>query len=312
MKRKMPATLKSFLANNASWYAADCFSIALPNGQAIHATTGQWDITFRTDTPGWGGPQTTFRTAANGAWSRGDITSQAGFGLSSNSMDLNCSPDVDTVYPGTSLSILAAAHLHLFDGAKVAVYAVYMPIGSYGDVSVGIETKFEGVIIRNGKLSRPQAQFEVADYFFVLNMKVPSRVLQTNCPHGFADENCGLNPGDYTQTLTANPASTSLQIVATSLPQPNGYFAQGVLTCLTGANAGLSQTVKTHASGVLTMMSPWLLPVSPGDTFSAIKGCDKTPSTCAGTVRANGTPESNDFRTRFGGQPFTPPPTAAI
>lgn len=311
MKRKIPASLKTWLANNNAWTEADCFLLTLPTGQTLAVTTGQWDITFRTDTPGWGGPQTTFSALAYGRWERGSITSEAAYSFAASTMELTCTPPAGVNYPGLPASLLAAAHFHLFDGATVWVYTAYMPLDTYGNVSQGIETKFQGTVIDAPKLNRGRVQFEVADPLFLLNMKVPSRVLQSNCPHSFADTNCGLNPADYTQTFTAGPASTVMQLAA-SIPQSNGYFAQGVVTCLSGANAGLSQTVKTHASGVLTLMHPWLFPVSSGDTFSVIKGCDKTPATCAATVRANNTVEPNDFRTRFGGQPFTPPPTAAV
>lgn len=311
MKRLFPVSLKSFLATSTDWYEADCFIIQLPTGETIYATSGQWDITFRTDTPGWSGPQITFYSTQYGVWERGAITSEGDFSLSANTMTLTCTPQPDTTYPGLPLTLLAAAHQHLFDGATVWVYTAYMPIGGYGNVDAGIETKFQGTIINAPKLSRPFVQFDVADPLYLLNMKVPSRVLQSNCPHSFADVNCGLDPANFTQALTAAAGSTPYQIVAT-ISQAAGYFTQGVLTCTAGANVGLSQTVKDHTSGLLVMTAPWILPVSPGDTFSAIKGCDKTPATCAATLRADGTAEPDDFRHRFGGQPFTPPPTAAI
>jgi uncharacterized phage protein (TIGR02218 family) len=311
MKRKFPSTLKAFLAGNTNWYEADCFLFQLPNGQTMNVTTGQWDITFRADTPGWGGPQTTFYSANFGQWSRGAITSEAGFSLAANTMDLTCMVDDSTLFPGLSINMLAAAHSHLFDGATVWVYTAYMPTDGYGNVSTGIETKFQGVIQRATKLSRGLIEFEVADPLFLLNMKVPGRVIQTNCSNQFTDANCGLNPADYTVNVTATSGSNAFEIFA-SMPQAAGYFTQGVVKCLSGANVGWSQTVKAHTSGLLTLMRPFVLPVSAGDTFAVIKGCDKTVSTCAGTTRANGTPEPNNFRTRFGGQPFTPPPTAAI
>jgi hypothetical protein len=216
------------------------------------------------------------------------------------------------MYPGLSIGILNAAFNHLFDGATVWVYAAYMPLGQYGGVQV-FETKFQGTITTRPVLDMNLLQFDCADPFFLLNLKVPSRLLQSNCPWSFADGNCGLSAANFTVDFTAATGSTQyvLSPVA-AFPQAAGYFAQGVVTCLTGANAGLSQTVKLNASGTLSMTVPWLLPVAAGDTFAVIKGCDKTLTTCAGTLRANGTAETNNFKTRFGGTPFTPAPSSAM
>lgn len=216
--KRTPATLKAFLASAPGWVEADCFVINLPNGQTILATNGQWDITFLGSTPGWTGGQTTFRSIGFGAWYRGSITSESGFDLSANTMDLTCEPG-DVQYPGIAMSIPAAAHRHLFDAATVWVYTAYMPLTGYGDVSAGIETKFQGTIT-TAKPSRTSVQFEVADPLFLLNMKVPSRVLQSNCPWSFADSNCGLAAANFTQSFTAATGSTTLQLLATALTRP--------------------------------------------------------------------------------------------
>lgn len=312
MKRLIPSSLKTFLAANPNVLRADCFAITLPTGQVLYATDGQFDITFKTSTPGWSGAQTTFRASQYGLWKRGRITSEAGFKCASNSMDLTCVPQMGTNYPGLSIGILAAALNHLFDAATVWIYTAYMPFGSYGDVSNGIETKWQGTITKIPTLSRNLVQFECADPMYLLNMKVPSRLIDSNCGWAFADSNCGLDPANYTVDFTAGTVTQTTLQPTSAFSQADGYFAQGVVTCLTGLNAGLSQTVKTHKSGVLTLVVPWILPVAPGDTFAVIKGCDKTPSTCAGTLRANGTAETADFRVRYGGQPYTPPATAAF
>ena len=95
-----------------------------------------------------------------------------------------------------------------------------------------------------------------------------------------------------------------------------GYFTQGVVTCTAGANKGLSCTVSNHAGGVITMQSPWILPVAPGDTFSVIKGCDRTLPTCVKMVKANGTALAGTTGApgnslNFGGCPWIPPETSA-
>jgi hypothetical protein len=307
----MPASLIAFLQANPNCYRADLFAINLPNGDNLFVTSGQWDISVPAGTPGWTGALGFFRATQYGLWSRGAITSEAGTSCTANTMALTCVPNGAT-YPGTPLGIQNAALNHLFDGATVTVYTVYMPIGQYGNVSAGVETKFIGTVTKIPGLSRLKVDFECADPMFLLNMKVPSRLYQSNCGWSFADANCTLDATKYTVSFAVGNGVTQRTLPSGTLTQPNGYFTQGVVKCVTGANAGLSQTVKAFAGSVITVTVPWLLPVAPGDTFSVIKGCDKTPSTCAATTRADGTAEPADYRVRFGGTPLVPAPSSSL
>src|SRR4051794_1505950 len=101
MKRLMPVSLVTFLQGNRNCLKADCFVINLPNGAVIYATEGQWDITFLASTPGWSGPQTTFKSLQYGSWTRGRITSEASFKCDAHTMSLTCVTNRDaTPYPG--------------------------------------------------------------------------------------------------------------------------------------------------------------------------------------------------------------------
>lgn len=310
MKRLMPNGLITFLQTNKNVHKADCFVITLPTGTVMYVTEGQWDVTFPSGTPGWSGGTVTFKASQYGRWKRGAITSEAGATLAASTMSLTCVPQQGTAYPGLSVGLLNAALNHLFDAATVWVYTVYMPIGNYGNVSNGIETKFQGTVTKIPSIGRNLIELECADPLYLLNMKVPSRLMQTNCPWSFTDVNCTLNPADYTVNFTASGASTSGVLTPTSaFSQAAGYFSQGVVKCLTGANAGLSQTVKVHGGGNLILMVPWLLPVIAGDTFAVIKGCDRTLTMCKATVKASGATVDNSGN--FGGTPFAPVPSLA-
>ena len=289
----------------------DCIAITLPTGLALYATTGQMDITFTPNTPGWGGPLTTFRASQFGIWSRGAITSEASTKLASGTMSLTCNPPPGTVYPGLTLSLLNAVHNHLFDVAAVWVYSAYMPLGAYGDTSAGIEVMFQGTITRVPKLGRSSVEFECGDPFYLLNLKTPSKLIQSNCPWSFADVNCALSPANYTASITAG-AGTNQGAIVGSIGQPDGYFTQGVATCFSGANRGLSQTVKAHAGGVITLTAPWVLPVAVGDIFTVLKGCDKTLTTCKSVVSASGFTAPADNSIHYGGYVFTPAPNQAV
>jgi uncharacterized phage protein (TIGR02218 family) len=63
-----------------------------------------------------------------------------------------------------------------------------------------------------------------------------------------------------------------------------GWFAGGVLTWTSGANAGAVQTVASHLVGetgvVLVLEEAALQGIAAGDAFTVVAGCDKTFSTC--------------------------------
>jgi uncharacterized phage protein (TIGR02218 family) len=317
MKRLLPSGLILWLENNTNVERADLFQILLPNGQTINATSGQWDITVKTGTAGWVNgtgsnlSTTTFYAEKYGRWERGAITIEGSSNLNSNSMSLSLTPEAGTMYPGlSSVPILNAALNGMFDAATVTVWTAYMPLGNYGNVSNGIETKFYGQIAKINDIDSLSVEFDVADPFYLLGGsagKVPRRLYKPDCPWNFGDANCGVNlagtsVGGYhiTQAFTAASGSTQWILApATAFSQPAGYFTQGIVTCTSGANGGLSWTVKLHdSSGYLELMNPMLLPPNAGDSFSVVAGCDRTLTTC-----------TNKFNnaTNFGGTPWVPP-----
>jgi hypothetical protein len=103
-------------------------------------------------------------------------------------------------------------------------------------------------------------------------------------------------------TIGAQAGSGQAQIVTTFSPSPATAYDQGTMTCLTGANAGASRTISRLAGGVVYQLQPWLSPVTVGDTFQLLPGCDHTSATCGGSYQN---------LARFGGFPYIPPPEAA-
>lgn len=305
MKRLMPTGLKDYLNTNPSCVRADIFTILLPNGQSLLATDGQFDITIPAGTPGWTTATATYSASLWGNWSRGAITSEASFDLSSNTMSLTCVPQLGTIYPGAPTGMLAAALNGLFDACEITVQTVYMPLGQWGNVSNGVEKKFWGTITDISDISRNKVTFTCADWTYLLDMKVPSRLIQSNCPWGFADANCSLSASNFTTNFTVAAGTTGWVMVSQSaFSQAAGYFTQGVVKCLSGANIGLSQAVKLHdTSGHLQVTYPWLFAPAIGDTFSVIAGCDKSLTTCN---------QKFNNSIHFGGQPFVPPPQNAV
>ncbi len=93
------------------------------------------------------------------------------------------------------------------------------------------------------------------------------------------------------------PAADNQSLVDTSRTEPAGWFRGGVITWTSGANTGLRLDIKSSgADGTLVLHFPTPFPIAPGDTFTAVTGCNhylKMP----GDVR--GTPYTGDCRVKF-------------
>ena len=96
------------------------------------------------------------------------------------------------------------------------------------------------------------------------------------CRNRLGDSRCreGLAPWTHEGVITA--VSDKRSFTASGLAQAADYFGEGVLTFTTGANAGLSQKVRSHAAGgALTLVLPMVMAVAVGDQFTIVAGCRK-------------------------------------
>lgn len=313
----MSAALITALQANPNCTRADLFVITLPTGTVMYVTDGQWDITIPNGTLGFplSSPAVnqTFYATKYGRWTRGTITTEASFKLSGNPMSLMCVPQPATVYPGTTKGILQCAFNGLFDAAFVTVYTAYFALGSYGTpLAASVEVKWFGFIEKINKINRVMVEFECEDPLFILNEKVPKRIIQSHCPWSFCDVNCTLVAATYTQAFTAKAGSTQAILTpVAAFSQAAGYFTQGVVTCTAGANVGLSATVKLHdATGNINVTLPWIFSIVAGDTFTVIAGCDKTATSCKTRKTAAGGAVDNSLH--FGGAIAVPVPSSGL
>jgi uncharacterized phage protein (TIGR02218 family) len=96
----------------------------------------------------------------------------------------------------------------------------------------------------------------------------------------------------HTGTLTA---VTSAQVwVDSASTQADGYFDSGEIEMLDGPAVGLRFLVKTFASDTFTLALPAVIRPEVGDSYRAIRGCDKTRETCRDVF---------DNLLNFGGEP---------
>ena len=78
------------------------------------------------------------------------------------------------------------------------------------------------------------------------------------------------------------------QFTASALTQAVDFFTAGKVTWQTGANAGLSKEIKTHATGGnILLQEPMPCTVAVGDTFTIYAGCLKRYDEDCGPAKFN-------------------------
>ncbi len=166
-----------------------------------------------------------------------------------------------------------------FDGATVELWRVNW---TAPDERLLLKT---GVI---GEVTRENLAFtaEIRGLSHVLDQTV-GRLYQRNCDAVLGDARCGVDLSDPQLRTSA----TVVQVVDEQKFIADGFagfednwFALGLCSWTSGANAGGSAHIKTQAVGVTgTAIELWLpagAAITIGDTFETTAGCDKRFETC--------------------------------
>jgi uncharacterized phage protein (TIGR02218 family) len=291
MKPASPA-LQSLLASR-QFYAADLYTFTLVGGGVLRYTTGDRDITANGQVFSSNGPRIDRKdNRAKCRWKRG-------VDVDTLTVDILPRP-TDRV---NGQGFLAACVQGAFDGAELQLERAFM--SSYGDTSVGTVILFTGRVAEID-LGRAVASFSVHSHLELLNVQLPRNLWQPGCVNSLGDASCGVNLAAFAVGGAATAGSTA-HLINASLAQGSGYFDQGKITFTSGANAGLSRSVKSWsvgAPGVIALLAPFPNAPQAGDGFSIYPGCDKTlgPNGCAKFANT----------ARFRGFPFIPTSETAI
>lgn len=276
--------LLTLLNGSQQFRMCDLYTITLVGGGAYYLTS--WDV----DVP-WNGH--TFLAGA-AVLTRSRVRTVIGVEVDELSV---------TVAPAASFTIagvpfLQAVRMGQLDGATVQLERAYM---TTPPAVVGTLLHFIGKVsdVRPG---RTQAEVKVKSELERLNIAMPRNLYQASCLHTLFDGDCALSKAAWKVTGSANSGCTTSTVNAT-LAQAAPYFSLGTISFTSGANAGLTRTVKQHTTGVLSLILP--LPVAPGagDTFDVYPGCDKRQTTCT-------TKFSNVVN--FRGMPYVPVPETVL
>ena len=263
--------------SSSQFFKAELYDIALASGTTLRLTDYDLPLTVGANT-----------YASNVVIKRAGLVTKRG--LEVQSLKLTLAPQLDAPTPATigGLPLMQAIRLGYLDGARVTMYKVFMQApGTPG--ALPTNTNNEAVTWFTGRIAsveagRMTAAVEVESDLALLNVQMPRNLLQTGCVHTLFDAGCTLSKATFTSSGTVSSAVTATQTTFTSgLAQATDYFALGIVTFTSGANNGLSRTVKAHSvtNGAITLVAP--LPTAPavGDTFTIVPGCNKLQATCS-------------------------------
>lgn len=161
-----------------------------------------------------------------------------------------------------------------WDGASVWIRRV-----NWRDLSMGAEILRVGEI---GGIQRRSGQYvaEMRGLMQKLQTNV-GRVITPTCDATLGDARCGVNLEALRVSAVVTTATSRRLLTASGLAQAAGYFDRGDVTFVDGLNAGVRMEIKQHtASGVLALQLALPYPLTPGDAFTVVPGCDKLKSTC--------------------------------
>lgn len=292
MKTVSPGLLA--LLASRQFFVADLFLFTLGGGQQLRYCSGERDITWDSNLWSAGGTSGPYfiREGSNARchWKTG---------VEVDTLVFDVMPGVATV---SGLAFPVAVQKGVFDGAELTLYRAFMP--SYGDTAEGTVIMFAGRIAEI-EIGNSLITFNVNSHLELLNQKLPRNLYQAGCINTLFDTACGLNAQAFSingVTVSGSAAHT----INTALAANTGYFDLGKITFTSGANNGISRSVKAYVKGTpgfLSLMSPLPSVPATGDTFKLYPGCDKQQNTCSGKF-AN--------ITRFRGFPYIPENETAV
>jgi uncharacterized phage protein (TIGR02218 family) len=315
--RPCSAALAAFL-HGANYEAVqiDLYTFVLVTGEIFRYTSGHTPLTVS----GAGFPNGSInagedrRFVLGPRFRRSKITTKIGVEPMQLDIDVLAGPE-DLV--GTT-TFAEAVRIGLFDGATVELDRLFASPQAAGpgliDTSLGCLLWFYGRVAEC-EVGRSQIAIRVKSLMNLLAVQqMPRRLYQASCTHVFGDMMCGYDRVSGTNavgtatgigavTIEALTGSTQAQIITAFSPSPTTAYDEGTIISLSGANSGAMRTVASLTGGTVHLLRPWLWPVSVGDTFQLLPGCDHTAQTCQ-TVLQN--------IARYGGFPHVPPPESAV
>lgn len=215
------------------------------------------------------------------AMEHGEINEKRGCEVTDMDFTINYNP-FDTIY-GLGVTWIQALQSGMFDGCYLSVDRLYSP-EPWEYFMPNISTDYVLKARFFGRCNIQDIKFTSASLSVkcpteLLNTGLPRNLITPSCINSFCDSMCGLTKSSYAYSVTALNGS-SKSAISSSNRQSDGFFTQGTMLCTSGANMGVTRTIKLYQSNVAYLSEPFQFAVNTGDTFTFYRGCGKTISEC--------------------------------
>lgn len=274
--------LKQFLATARSFVMADLYTIVLASGQVLRYTDAGLQLYYAGHNYSASGPlikRTGVRAVRGIEVDTLNVTFTAGLS--------------DTVLGESVLPFIAGGG---FDGATLNLARAFM--ADWGQQVIGTVTRFIGRVAEVDPVDREQATVTVKSPMELLDTKVPRGVYQPSCLRTVYSADCGVNRALFQTAGTVQAGSNTALRINSNVMAEQGWFDQGVIRFVNGANAGVARTVRRQTGdGAVTMILGVPAVPVPGDQFLIYPGCPRTLDACT---------HKFGNRARYRGMPFIP------
>lgn len=263
----IPAALQAHY-NSGNTTVAHAILITRTDGQLYGFTSH--DVSFTMDITSWGyAEQTQFVFDASQGLEASSIVTTAGLGV--DNLELTTLNDGSLF---TTDDILQGR----WRNADFRIFR-YNWSASPITISNDVETLIRGTF-GEITLNKETVKLELRGLTQKLQQPIGSVSTKT-CRARLGDIRCTKDLTTFTHTSIVSGVTSNSTFTAASLTQSADYFTEGILTWLTGNNAGVSEKIRSHSTGgVFSFILPMVRQIQLGDTFTVVAGCNKTLETC--------------------------------
>jgi uncharacterized phage protein (TIGR02218 family) len=136
-------------------------------------------------------------------------------------------------------------------------------------------------ILKLGKLGNftPKRGYFVAEFRDLRQAIQNPRetVMQPTCRYTLGDAKCtkDVSGSPFTVTGTIDSSTSPYTVVDAARSEADDYFGEGRFTFTSGANAGLSQKIKSYngTTKAFVFWQQFIYPIEAGDAYTAVVGC---------------------------------------
>lgn len=211
------------------------------------------------------------------------VTYKAASGFTPSSIDSSASLSVDNLDVEGMLADASITETDIlagkYDFAEIEIFQV-----NYQNLPQGALKLRRGWL---GEVSLQKQRFvaEIRGLTQRLSQTI-GELFSPSCRATLGDGRCKVNLTSHTVTGSVTSVASSQEFADSTRTEASGLFGFGLLTFTSGANSGTSIEVKEYihnaSGGRFSLALPIPYVITPGDTYSVGKGCDKTIGTCFG------------------------------